>query len=219
MKKYTIYADNNFLNKDTKAYYTLDYYGGENNDDTKFILTFKNTFCWEKINDLKNAKAKAENILISDLSEIITLENLDECTIVSVPRAKALNTYVPEQLCLIEAISCATKSINNAVDGTNYILRYKNTKTTHLGRVTGRISAQGNIPKGNNANDGPEPYPGITRDTCNINADRIKGQTIILVDDIYTADCNVDEDCIQALYDAGAKEVIFYSFAKTVKRY
>ena len=116
MKKYTIYADNNFLNKDTKAYYTLDYYGGENNDDTKFILTFKNTFCWEKINDLKNAKAKAENILISDLSEIITLENLDECTIVSVPRAKALNTYVPEQLCLIEAISCATKSINNAVD-------------------------------------------------------------------------------------------------------
>lgn len=214
MESYIIYA-NDYLGKDTNAYFSL-YYIDKYNVDTKFILTFKNTFGWEKIYDLINAKAKAEAILIRDLSEIINLENLGTCTIVAVPRAKALNTYLPEQLYLIDAISKAAQSINNVIDGTSYIQRYKNTKTTHLDSDIGRMTVQGNIPRGENANDGDEPKPGITLDTCKIRADKIKGQTIILVDDIYTPTRNIDEDCIQALYDLGAKRVIFYSFAKTI---
>ena len=36
---------------------------------------------------------------------------------------------------------------------------------------------------------------------------------IILIDDIYTSGCNIDEDCIQALYDNGANRVVFYAIA------
>lgn len=214
MEEYVINA-NNYLERNANAYFSLCYID-KYNEDTKFILTFKNTFGWEKICDLKNAKAKAEAILKHDLSEIINLENLGTCTVVAVPRAKALDTYLPEQLYLIDAISNAAQSINNVIDGTSYIQRYKNTKTTHLGPDIGRLTVQGNIPRGENANDGDEPKPGITLDTCKIRADKIRGQTIILVDDIYTPTRNIDEDCIQALYDSGAKRVIFYSFAKTI---
>ena len=40
-------------------------------------------------------------------------------------------------------------------------------------------------------------------------------EKILLIDDIYTKTVNVDEDCIQALYDAGAARVIFYAVAYT----
>lgn len=220
VEEYIIYADNYYLKKDTKAYYTLDYYGGENTADTQFIRDFKDTFNEKSINILNSAKEKAKSILTEALSEIMDKENISVCTVVAVPRAKAFNTYLPQQLYLIDSISNAAQAFNNIIDGTTYIRRHTNTKTTHIpNRDVGRMTAQGNIPYGKNANDGPEPYPGITQDTCYINSTYIKGQTIILVDDIYTATCNVDEDCIQALYNAGAKEVIFYSFAKTVRRY
>ena len=62
------------------------------------------------------------------------------------------------------------------------------------------------------------PYPGITNDTCIIENDLIQGGTIILVDDIYTENVNIDEDCVQALYDAGAEKVVFYAVAKTRRK-
>ena len=220
MEEYIIYADNYYLKKDTKAYFTLEYHGREYEDCTEFIRDYKNTF--NNINSyrLNSARNRAELLLKQALSEIIDKENLSICTVVAVPRAKAFDTYLPQQLYLIDAISNAAQSFDNAIDGTTYIRRHTNTKTTHIpNRNVGRMTAQGNIPPGENANDGPEPYRGITQETCHINSSYIKGQTIILVDDIYTANCHIDEDCIQALYDAGAKEVIFYSLAKTFRRY
>ena len=89
----------------------------------------------------------------------------------------------------------------------------KCTKTTHLKNVKDLTWV--NIEGLNEQNDGMEPYPGITNDTCIIETDLIKGKNIILVDDIYTKNVNIDEDCIQALYDAGAKKVVFYAIAKT----
>lgn len=219
MEEYIIFADNYYLRKNTKAYYTLDYYGRENSMDTQFIRTLKNTFNGETDRALNEAMRIAENYLKQALLEIIEREKLGICTVVAVPRAKAYDTYFPRQLCLLEAISSATRSFNNIIDGTDYLKRHTNTKTTHLRREIGRVTPQGNIPQDINANDGAAPYCGITKDTCTIEAKKIIGQTIILVDDIYTKNCNVDEDCIQLLYNAGAKKVIFYSFAKTVKRY
>ncbi len=220
MEEHIIYADYCYLKKNTKAYYTLDYYGGGYSADTEFIRTLKNTFDGERIAALNAARTRAERILTPALREIMDREKFDICTVVAVPRAKAFNTYLPQQLYLIDAISNSAQSFNNIIDGTAYITRHTNTKTTHIRRRdVGRMTAQGNICSADNANDGPEPYPGITQDTCRIDATYIKGQTIILVDDIYTANCHVDEDCIQALYNAGAKVVIFYSFAKTVRRY
>ena len=60
------------------------------------------------------------------------------------------------------------------------------------------------------------PYPGITKTTCTI-SDEIKGKDILLIDDVYTKDVGIDEDAIQALFDHGAKSVIFYSVGKTLK--
>jgi predicted amidophosphoribosyltransferase len=43
----------------------------------------------------------------------------------------------------------------------------------------------------------------------------VRGEHIILVDDIYTPGVNIDEDAIQALYNCGAAHVTFYAVAKT----
>lgn len=86
-------------------------------------------------------------------------------------------------------------------------MRHTNTKTTHIHK---------NLPGFDNC--GSEPYVGITNDTCHINADVVRDKTVILIDDIYTKTVNVDEDCIQALYDAGAARVVFYAVAYTYRR-
>lgn len=65
---------------------------------------------------------------------------------------------------------------------------------------------------------GELPYVGIAKDTCNISDDVI-GQDILLIDDLYTKTVNIDEDCIQALLDKGARSVIFYSIGKTLSRF
>ena len=60
------------------------------------------------------------------------------------------------------------------------------------------------------------PYAGITNDTCTL-SDSIVGKNILLIDDLYTKTINIDEDCLQALIDKGAKQVYFYSVGKTIK--
>ncbi len=90
------------------------------------------------------------------------------------------------------------------IDGTDYIKRIRETRTTHFSKSDG----------------GLDPYPGITKDTCDIFEEGIKGRNVLLVDDIYTHHhgnkfVGVDEDCLQALLDCGAKRVEFYALAKT----
>jgi len=123
--------------------------------------------------------------------------------LVCVPRAKSIKSFSNSQLMFKEAIKIAANNIPGAIDGTDCIIRVVNTRTTHLGNASG-------IP-----NDGDKPYPGITVATCEINKTRIMNQNIILIDDIYTRNVNIDEDCIQALLDNGANKVIFYSIGYT----
>ena len=87
------------------------------------------------------------------------------------------------------------------INGTDAIIRVKDTKTTHNWRLEN--------------NTGDNPYKGITKDTCRVDLSKIKGKNIVLVDDIYTEGVNVIEDCIQYLFDLGAKSVILYVTAKT----
>ena len=70
---------------------------------------------------------------------------------------------------------------------TSAIKRIKNTKTTHNWRMEN--------------NTGDMPYPGITKDTCEICNSNIANKDIILVDDIYTEGVNTIEDCLQTLLD------------------
>lgn len=202
MDKFII-EKNSYLKKDITGYYHQLYTGYGQPDNPVFLNTLKNTFNSEPHRNLIEARNKVINILMEDVPYIVKMEGLSNCLCVCVPRAKALITYSNFQLMLKEAISLAANNIHGVIDGTDCIRRIENTRTTHLRNAT-------SIP-----NDGNDPYPGITVDTCEIDTNRIMNQNIILIDDIYTRNVNIDQDCIQALLDNGANKIIFYSIGYT----
>lgn len=210
------------------AFYTLEYYSvqryGDDPDlqsfikEEQFILTLKNTYRRESSAQLLEARNTAAGYIRAAVREIAQMYGMADYAVVAVPRSKAYDTYFPEQLYFIEAVGDAARSVAGAVDGSRFIQRTVNTKTTHLGREVGRSTPQRNIYKGEGVNDGPEPYDGITLDTCAFNEAGIRGRDIILVDDIYTHECNIDEDCIQALYRLGARRVVLYTVAQNMRK-
>lgn len=206
MLTFTIFKSD-FLTRNIIGYSHQYYTGYGQTDNPNFINTLKNTFNTENKSNLIAAREKVTNILIEDLQKIMKHSKLSSCICICVPRSKALNTYSNTQLYFKDAVRMATNRLNGVIDGTNFIVRTTNTYTTHLDKATrdGRIES----------NDGDKPYNGITINTCRIDRSRIQGQNIILVDDIYTKSINVDEDCIQALFDNGAKNIIFYSIGYT----
>jgi len=169
--------------------------GNDGNPD--YLNKLKNTYNYNN-SFTKNAVIELKKILLDDLSKISNIKFLTICV---VPRAKAESTYSPNQLLFKSTVSNVIKDLNFN-DGTNYIIRNTNTKTTHLPNYTPNYN-----------NDGRIPYKGITKATCNISND-IKDKDILLIDDIYTNGINIDEDAIQAILDNGAKSVIFYAVAK-----
>lgn len=198
-----IIKKNIFLKRDTIGYYHQLYRGFREPGNPDFLNTLKNTFNSESHENLVEAKEKVIEILVDNLPEIIEEGGMSNCMLVCLPRAKSLKSFSKFQLMFKEAIKTAANNINGVIDGTDYIRRVVNTRTTHLRNATAIH------------NDGDEPYPGITVATCEIDKNRIMNQNIILVDDIYTRNVNIDEDCIQSLIDNGANKVIFYSIGYT----
>lgn len=194
---------NGYLKRSIPGYYHQLYTGFRQPGNPDFLNTLKNTFDSESHRNLVEARDKVIEILIEDIPEILADSSWSNCMLVGVPRAKSLKSFSNSQLMLREAIRIAANNIHGVIDGTDCIKRVVNTRTTHLRTATG-------IP-----NDGDEPYPGITVATCLIDKNRIMNQNIILIDDIYTRNVNIDEDCIQALLDNGANKVIFYSIGYT----
>ena len=117
-----------------------------------------------------------------------------------IPRSKAEKHYSTNQLMFKKAISSVVDNLG-LENGVDTIKRVKDTKTTHEWRLE--------------HNTGDMPYQNITTDTCEIKKHAISDKNIILVDDIYTENVFVAEDCIQTLFDLGAKSVILYVIAKT----
>ena len=202
MEKFIIYQ-NKFLKKTLIGYFHQYYVGYNQPGNPDFLNILKDTYCREPKSILLDAAKKVKDILILDIGDIIKELSIDNILITCVPRAKALANYDKRQLLFKEAVKRAAREIG-VTDGTDYIKRVKNTKTTHL-----------RSPKLKEINSGPEPYPGINLNTCDIAEELIENKCIILIDDIYTPNINIDEDCIQALLSLGAKEVIFYSVAFT----
>ena len=208
LKKHTI-LQNEYLRNNVEAYFSRDYMRLGHPDNPNFINTLKNQFGYGDLKQLNSALDILKKYLKRDIRCIYKLINVNELTIVGIPRSKAENYYSPEQQFFRRGIQEAIKELQNElhlnlIDGTLYITRHTNTKTTHLAK------------KDNVENDGDMPYPGITRSTCNI-SEEVSGKDILLIDDIYTLDVNIDEDAIQALYDKGANSVRFYSVCKTFK--
>lgn len=199
MKRFDIVA-NEYLSRNIKGYYHDDYEGGGKwkveGTLENIITTIKNDELNKSEEELHDALDEMERILRSDLNNFSR-----EMTICIVPRAKMESYYHPNQLLFKKLIQYLITDMCFK-DGSNYIMRRINTRTTHRKKK----------------NDGGEfPYPGITKDTCKI-SDEVAGKVILLIDDIYTKSVNVDEDIIQALLDKGAKSIIFYAVGKTVYR-
>lgn len=199
-----------FLTKKVQAYYHDDYHGGdpELRDTTgtveNIITTLKNQFKDKSKEVLIQAGKNMIAILNKDLPQILWATGLEELVVCAIPRSKAENTYTNVQLLFKKVIEDSVKDLDKFIDGTDYIVRHTDTRTTHMDK-----SGYGGI--------GNLPYPGITKDTCTI-SDKVRGKDILLIDDLYTASVNIDEDAIQALFDNGARSVTFYSLGKTIKR-
>lgn len=204
--KFIIYS-NEYLKKDTTAFFHSDYHSGGN---WKIDGTIENMI-WTLKNDsspfpfrLPSAKQRLDNILQIDLPQILNSTNFSSLTVCVVPRAKKDSHYKNDQLYFRQIINDVVSNLNSFHNGTDYIKRHTNTKTTHL--------------RGEEGGDGRLPYIGITKDTCTI-SNEVQNKNILLIDDIYTKSVNIDEDAIQALLDSGAKSIIFYAIGKTVSRY
>lgn len=207
LKCYTL-DPNSFLHKEIEAFYSHEYiklnsdnannFSGMVSDD---IRTLKNTFDKEIDNIMLSAKDSIRTISTTDIKAIINKKNIADPVVVCVPRSKA--SFSDQQLLFQKAISEAVKNIG-VVDGSRYIKRISDTKTTHLIRTK----------KGDISGNGDLPYPGITKKTCRL-CGSVRGRNIILVDDIYTKTINIDEDCCQFLLDNGANSVILYTICKT----
>lgn len=205
MNKMTI-ESNDCLSRETLAYYHTDFYGSKNFDrNPNYLYKFKNDpqHNWTE-QQIDQAIIQLRNVLLEDLPTILQEQQVNSLTVCVIARAKADRTYRANQLLFKATIKSVVNQLNGFLDGTDYIIRHTNTRTTHLRR-----------PMDGFVNDGPLPYKGITKDTCSI-SDDVNGKDILLIDDIYTHGVDIDEDAIQALLDKGAKSVIFYAIGKTV---
>lgn len=197
MKKFII-PQNKYLDRDIIGYYNCDYIGYRQNGNPDFINRLKNMSKQLDEMDLVDDFIEVASRFTKDCEEILKNHNISVVCVV--PRSKMDSSYAQNQRLFRKAISCATNSLH-LTNGVEIIKRVKNSKTTHNWRLE--------------KNYGKMPYPGITKDTCQINKSSIADKVVLLVDDIYTKGVNVAEDCIQTLFELGAKDVILYVIAKT----
>lgn len=207
MRKFTIEA-NNFLSQNIQGYHHQYYIGGEErhkapNNIEHLICSFKNDITITPDEEMERCIDWLSDILHEDLCVVAEKENLSNPTICVIPRAKV--NYRPDQLFFKATVKRVVEELPSVQDGTNYIVRTTDTRTTHRNRS-------------GNGGTGKLPYPGITKDTCYI-SNCVIGKDVILIDDLYTKSVNIDEDAIEALLQKGAKSVTFYSIGRTVSRY
>ena len=204
MYKFEIQS-NEYLKNSMTGYYDRDmksyYVGGETP-----MHTLKNLKLDIGEQELLDAKDEMKSAIKKFLARFTFSDDDDKIYVCVVPRSKA--SFAEKQLYFKKAVQESVEEIglpNHILDGTDFIRRIKDTKTTHISRE---------LPGFDNV--GSKPYPGIAKDTCRFHFP-IKGKQILLIDDIYTIGCNVDEDFIQTLYDLGASKVFFYAVGRTVK--
>jgi hypothetical protein len=202
MNQFEILA-NEYLCRNTRAFYHVPYVRMGNPGNPDYVNVLKNTFNDFAKYKLMSAAQELQGVLLGDLPQILQSSGFEIMVVCVVPRAKAENSYHANQLLFKSTVRASIGQLEDFEDGTSYIRRHTNTRTTHLRN-----------PVPNYNNDGPEPFPGITVQTCEISAN-VRGKNILLVDDIYTPHVNVDEDAIQALLNAGAHTVTFYAVGKT----
>lgn len=199
LKEFVI-LKNNFVSRDIKGHYHVDYVRMGNPGNPDYLNVLKNDFGRRNDNELSIAIKSLE----AALDECFRLcKHPDTWAVCVVPRAKSESMYHPKQRYFRACVQSAGRRVG-FVDGTLWMTRHTDTVITHLNQ-----SGHGG--------SGDTPYVGITKATCHLSPD-ITEKRIVLVDDIYTPGVNIDEDAIQALLDAGASQVVFFAVGKTVPR-
>lgn len=199
-----------FINATIHAYYHDDYHSGNTEiretagTVENVITTLKNQFQDKSVKELEKVAVSMIKMLTTDLPQILRNSGKNNLTLCVIPRAKAERSYSGSQLVFKQVVKIVAEKLTGFSDGTGYIVRHTNTRTTHLDRA-------------GYGGDGDLPYPGITIATCTI-SESVKGKDILLIDDLYTESVNIDEDAIQALLENGANSVTFYSLGKTIPR-
>ena len=211
-------SGNSFLGGRIQAYSHGPYYPKRLNKGdrlSELILKVKNSFEEESLASARQAAGEIASFVANDLGQIADANGPfggDRPIVVAVPRSKPDFYWKECQLQFREAISTGVKECPLWVagkqekwlfDGTHYLTRIQPTMTTHLRKT-------------NRPNEGRAPYPGITRDTCRLE-ESVAGYPVILVDDIYTSDVGIDEDCAQYLLDMGVTKVVLYTLGKTTR--
>ena len=206
MTPFTI-EQNSFLKQNIQGFYHTHFGGVDLPNNPNFLYKLKNDphHNWTT-EHLKTAIAEFANILIDDLPKVQSHLGISSLTVCVVPRSKADKNYSQNQLLFKATVKHIVNKLG-LIDGTDYITRHTNTKTTHLKKPIEGFN-----------NDGDLPYIGITNATCNI-SDSVNGKDILLIDDIYTKTVNIDEDAIQILLNKGAKSVAFYAIGNTVLKF
>lgn len=207
MNKFIMEA-NQFLSRNVPGYFHADFHGAGQPGNPDFLYKLKNDphHKWSQ-QHIRYAISDLNAVLGIDLPEIIKQVEASTLTVCVVPRAKAEASYRPDQLLFKATVGACARTIPGFADGSDFIIRHTNTRTTHLRNPVDGFE-----------NDGRMPYPGIASDTCNFSA-HIRGRDILLVDDIYTKTVNIDEDMVQALFDNRARSVVFYAIGNTPKRF
>lgn len=213
IKIFTI-EKNKFLSKNINAYYHYEYIKYKEFNNPDFLVTLKNNYNYSDYRTkqhLKEAMIKVKEC-IGELLTFIESKHKEQILVCVVPRSLIQTNNNKMQFCFKQAVKESIKEFNISknifneknkfIDATNCIMRHTKTKRTHLKSID---------------DTGLMPYIGITKDTCNI-CNSVNNKLVLLIDDIYTKTINIDEDCIQALYDKGVKNVVFYSVAKTINK-
>ena len=206
MNKFIMEA-NQFLNRNVPGYFHADFHGAGQPGNPDFLYKLKNDphHKWSQQN-IRYAINDLNAVLGIDFPEIIKQVEASTLTVCVVPRAKAEASYRPDQLLFKATVGAYARSTPGFADGSDFIIRHTNTRTTHLRNPVDGFE-----------NDGRMPYPGIASDTCNFSA-HIRGRDILLVDDIYTKTVNIDEDMAQALFANGARSVVLYAIGDTARK-
>ena len=167
-----------------------------------YINILKNQYGDKSSGELLAAKQQLEDVLKRDIPKILRELEKDDIVVCVVPRAKSEKEYKENQKLFKAAVANAITDLS-LIDGTDVIIRIVSTCTTHMSKVESYV------------NDGPMPYRGILKDTCDINDSEIREKDVLLIDDIYTKSVNIDEDALLTLLEMGARSVVFYAVGYT----
>jgi hypothetical protein len=127
-----------YIKKVIDAFYHSDYQAGNSERREEIgtveniITTLKNSFRDKSVRVLLQAKSNLTDILKNDLPQILQKTGKTNLTICVIPRAKAESSYFQDQLFFKQTVKNTIDTLKSFSDGTNYIIRHTDTRTTHL---------------------------------------------------------------------------------------